>query len=417
MVNSPAFPDAWSRIQMGYLSPTTISSNITGQLINNIENVPEAYLLQNSLCGDEYFLVENRQQNGYDTYLPGNGLCIYHIDNNVNGNNDEWYPGHISSGHFHVALEQADGLWNLERNANRGDEGDPFPGKINNKNFRTLTVPDSKTYNFYETGIGVSNISSSSLIMNADFKVDTQPDTENLMPQFSEDFLVSLAGIGEGSVAWGDYDNDGYLDILLTGKIVGLLVPNTFVSKIYHNNGDNTFTEQTSIQLTGVSNSSSAWGDYDNDGYLDILLTGQDESNIPISKVYHNKRNNSFTEQTLIFLIGVYESSVAWADYDNDGYLDILLTGKTASGTYISKIYRNNQDNTFAEQMSIPLIGVGYSSVAWGDYDNDGYIDIVLTGRNLSGTFSKIYRNNGDNTFTEQTSIVLTGVSRFGSLG
>ncbi len=84
----------------------------------------EAYLLQNSLCGTEYFLVENRQKTGYDTYLPGNGLCIYHIDNSVNNNNNEWYPGHTSSGHYHVALEQADGLWNLEHNNGRGDAGD-----------------------------------------------------------------------------------------------------------------------------------------------------------------------------------------------------------------------------------------------------------------------------------------------------
>ena len=88
------------------------------QSIKNVESNSETYLLWNSLCGSEYFLVENRQQTSYDTYLPGNGLCIYHIDNSVNNNNNEWYPGHTSSGHYHVALEQADGLWNLEHNNN-----------------------------------------------------------------------------------------------------------------------------------------------------------------------------------------------------------------------------------------------------------------------------------------------------------
>ena len=72
-----------------------------------------------------------------------------------------------------------------------------------------------------------------------------------------------------GSVAWGDYDNDGDLDILLTG--IHFI---RYDSKIYRNNGNNTFTEQTSISLTGVRWSSAAWGDYDNDGDLDILLTG-----------------------------------------------------------------------------------------------------------------------------------------------
>ena len=98
------------------------------------------------------------------------------------------------------------------------------------------------------------------------------------------------------------------------------------LSKMYRNNGDNSFTEQTSITLTGVAYSSVAWGDYDNDGDLDILLTG-DNGSSRISKIYRNNGNNTFTEQTSIALTGVDSSSVAWGDYDNDGDLDILLTG------------------------------------------------------------------------------------------
>ena len=101
-----------------------------------------------------------------------------------------------------------------------------------------------------------------------------------------------------------------------------------------------------------------------------------------------------FTEKTGISLTGVYVGSVAWGDYDNDGDLDILLTGYDSNENEISKIYRNNGDNTFAEQTGISLTGVNFSSVAWGDYDNDGDLDILLTGRSGSGYFSKIYRNN-----------------------
>ena len=94
-----------------------------------------------------------------------------------------------------------------------------------------------------------------------------------------------------------------------------------------------------------------------------------------------------------------------------------MLTGDSGTSR-ISKIYRNNGDNTFTEQTSITLTGVNYSSAAWGDYDNDGDLDILLTGYTGSGRISKIYRNNGDNTFTEQTSIALTGVSIwFNSVG
>ena len=222
---------------------------------------------------------------------------------------------------------------------------------------------------------------------------------------FTEQTGISLMGIYFSSVAWGDYDNDGNLDILLTGQ-----TGSTSISRIYRNNGNNSFTEQTGISLTGVYYSSVAWGDYDNDGDLDILLTGFSSYG---SKIYRNNGDNSFTEQTGIWLTSVRESSVAWGDYDNDGDLDILLTGNAgySEKIYVSKIYRNNGDNSFSEQTGISLEGVSNSSVAWGDYDNDGDLDILLTGESSMGSISKIYSNNGDNSFTEQTGISLTGVS------
>ena len=460
---SPSFPDAWSHFQMGYVKPTVISANISSKSIKNAEGTPETYFLWNDLCGSEYFLVENRQQTGYDIYLPGNGLCIYHIDNDVTTQNDkEVYPGTYYSNpnwHYLVALEQADGLWDLERRNNRGDSNDPYPGSTNNRTFNSSTKPDSKKYDITESGISVSNISSSSSIMTANLKVEI----ENPGPQFSEQPLTFLTAVWHSSVAWGDYDNDGYLDILLTGGkdfysevsevyrnnrdgtfskqtsislygvefssvawgdydndgyldilLTGYNIENKYVAKIYRNNGNNKFTEQTSISLASVSGGSSAWGDYDNDGKLDLLLTGGLVNNENVSKIYRNNGDNTFTEQP-ISLIGVASSSVAWGDYDNDGDLDVLLTGFEYGVNVVSKIFRNNGDNTFSEQSEISLMGVGFGSVAWGDYDNDGDLDILLTGSHSgeggSGNFSLIYRNNGDNTFTEQTSISITAVN------
>jgi len=230
---------------------------------------------------------------------------------------------------------------------------------------------------------------------------------------FTEQTGISLKGVSEGSVAWGDYDNDGDLDILLTGATGSY---NDFISEIYKNNGNNTFARQ-GISLTGVHYSSVAWGDYDNDGDLDILLTGYAASygntgslNL-ISKIYRNNGNNSFTEQTGISLTGVGSGSVVWGDYDNDGDLDILFTGWEDYGIIISKIYKNNGNNTFTELTGISLMGVYGSSVAWGDYDTDGDLDILLTGCDKDYKYiSKVYKNNGNNTFTEQTGISLPGV-------
>ena len=130
------------------------------------------------------------------------------------------------------------------------------------------------------------------------------------------------------------------------------------------------FTEQTGIALTGVYYSSVAWGDYDNDSDLDILLTGYDlTTETGLSKIYRNDGNDTFVEQAGIALTPVWNSAVAWGDYDNDGNLDIVLTGESTSGP-VSKIYRNQGGAVFTEQTDIELIGVGHSSVAWGDCDN-----------------------------------------------
>jgi len=194
--------------------------------------------------------------------------------------------------------------------------------------------------------------------------------------------LASLTGVAYGSVAWGDYDNDNDLDILLTGSLGGV-----YVTKVYRNdlNRSGGFVEISTPSLVGVLEGSAAWGDYDNDGDLDILLTG-----FGISKVYQNIGNESFVDISAS-LTGVSRSSAAWGDYDNDGDLDILLAGISSSGS-VSKVYRNDAEKF--EDISAALTGVYYSSVAWGDYDNDGDLDILLTGVSSSGAISQIYRND-----------------------
>ena len=98
------------------------------------------------------------------------------------------------------------------------------------------------------------------------------------MSGFNEVYAESLAGVYRGSVAWGDYDNDDDLDILLTGAD-----ENTYIAKIYQNTGSG-FGKVYAGNLTGVRLSDVAWGDYDNDGDLDILLTGEDINWAPIAK-------------------------------------------------------------------------------------------------------------------------------------
>jgi hypothetical protein len=191
------------------------------------------------------------------------------------------------------------------------------------------------------------------------------------------DINAGLPGVYRSSVAWGDYDNDGDLDILLTGSYLG---------RIYANH-DGIFTD-INAGLPGVNLSSAAWGDYDNDGDLDILLTGWSDRGI-VSRIYAN--NGGTFADVNAGLPGVYRSSVAWGDYDNDGDLDVLLTGQTGT-SYISRIFQNNA-GVFTD-INAGLPGVDFSSVAWGDFDNDGDLDLLLTGYTGGSYISCIYKNN-----------------------
>ncbi|MBE0565598.1 MAG: VCBS repeat-containing protein [Krumholzibacteria bacterium] len=213
------------------------------------------------------------------------------------------------------------------------------------------------------------------------------------------DLAAGLEGVRRGAAAWGDYDNDGDLDILLTGYSAS----NVPISRVYNNDGG-VFTD-IAAGLAGVWQGAAAWGDYDNDGDLDLLLTGTDADFVRVARIYNND-GGVFTD-IAASLEGVIFSSVAWGDYDSDGDLDILLAGRTASVVNISRIYRNDA-GTFVD-VAAGLEGVEFSSVAWGDYDSDGDLDILLAGRTASGvTISRIYGND-DGTFTD-TGAGLVGV-------
>ncbi|MCF7826673.1 MAG: FG-GAP-like repeat-containing protein [Candidatus Marinimicrobia bacterium] len=196
---------------------------------------------------------------------------------------------------------------------------------------------------------------------------------------------AGIQPVNRSSVEWGDYDGDGYLDLLMVGTDV-----TQNYAKIYRNDGSHAFVELTSAGLQGVINGPVTWGDYDNDGDLDILLTGYDGSSTNFSIVYRNDGGGSFTDLGLD-LVPVGSGSVDWGDYDNDGDLDIFMTGWNGTTSY-ALVYRND-DGSFVD-IDAGLPGVRSGSSPWVDYDNDGDLDIFLSGWNGTESFTQIFEND-----------------------
>ena len=217
------------------------------------------------------------------------------------------------------------------------------------------------------------------------------------------DMLIPFTDISNGSSAWGDYDRDGDLDLLVTGSSTS----NTKQTIVYNNNAGS-FSD-AGLALTGVVNSSCNWVDYDNDGDLDIFISGTDPSNTIVTKIYKNT-TNSFSPITHS-ITAVTNCSAAWGDYNKDGYTDLILTGTDASNNKTCKVYKNNKAGILTDLLAVGLTGVTFGSIAWGDYDSDSDLDFAVVGTdNTNARICKIYRYISGNSFTN-IGATLTGLA------
>lgn len=204
---------------------------------------------------------------------------------------------------------------------------------------------------------------------------------------------AGLAGVRSGSLAWGDYDNDGDLDLVLSGENSG--VKRTL---LYRNDqqlmASPTFHEMNA-GLPGLFESSLAWGDVDQDGDLDLALSGRyDNNNGLLARLYRNDdglfvQSNSFT--------GIRVGNLAWGDYDNDGDLDLLSSGNemTVARTrlYQNELAQNGTLNFTAINPHLPAIN--FRSLQWGDVDGDGSLDLLFNEVSEGGEAVRVYRNSG----------------------
>ena len=202
-------------------------------------------------------------------------------------------------------------------------------------------------------------------------------------------------GLGEVSdawaAAWGDYDNDGNVDLFVTNYSA-----NT-ANILYHNNGDASFTKVTTgaIATDMASSLAASWGDYDNDGDLDLYVA----NNIGSENFLYRNDGGTFTRilNDPIVTDKGYAHGVSWVDYDNDGYLDMFVTDYFS--TRFNQLYRNNGDGTFAKANgTAPTLEAGFSvSGSWGDFNSDGLPDLFVC--NTEGNNNSLYKNTGNGNF------------------
>jgi len=288
--------------------------------------------------------------------------------------------------------------------------------------------------------------------------------------------VSAAAGIFQSEIswgaAWGDYDRDGYIDVMTVGHLrsicqlwhnngdgtftdvttaAGLLTADgdahgpcwadldndgdldLYVAKgtksnkaysyndLWRNNGDGTFTNiGVSSNVTGIGNRGrgSSAVDYDNDGDLDLFVASNFKDGVGLPNLlFRNDGNFQFTDvaaEAGIAREGISNWAAFWVDYDRDGLFDFFIATPNSKdgGAAKSALYRNRGDGTFEDVSSAAGIDTGYSnSGAWGDFNNDGYPDLYIArGKGPVGpvdpnraTDSILYRNNGDGTFTDVT--------------
>jgi tetratricopeptide (TPR) repeat protein len=236
--------------------------------------------------------------------------------------------------------------------------------------------------------------------------------------------VTVASGLGESitstqTAAWADIDNDGFLDLFIGNE--------NSPSQLFHNKGDGTFEEighAAGIDRTGFSKGVTA-ADYDGDGFVDFYVTNNNGMNC----LYHNNGNNTFTEVGR--QAGVqgpaFSFSTWFFDYDNDGWPDLFVVGymnsvHEALKTYVKqpfnaetlKLYRNKHDGTFEDVTAKVGLDKVFMPMGtnFGDFDNDGYLDVYLGMGSPSYTAllpHTLLRNNGGKSFVDVTQSSGTG--------
>jgi len=216
-----------------------------------------------------------------------------------------------------------------------------------------------------------------------------------------DDAAMPKVPSNQHGASWGDYDNDGHLDLIVTAGN-----PGEWHNMLYRNQGNGTFAWTTDNPIYTETRDGGfhgpVWLDYDNDGFLDLFVGGHDMQN----RLFRNDGHGSFTRITDRVLVNDATTGVSfgvWTDYDGDGDLDLIVSNVAAPGSslFTTIPYRNDGGGVFTRVTDSGLSGRLENTYAscTADYDNDGFLDLFLA----NAQQNSLYHNGGDGTFTRVT--------------